>query len=227
MNVVVVYVYPGNDARNYESYVMRFLESYHSYPAGHPHQSVVVIPKHLHRTETLCLFSVMENLILLEHDNSGWDIGAFQLAAQTFPQADLMLFFGTTTWIKGFGWLRRVVESFEKHGDALYGAMGNRGNTRIGVYPHIRTTGFWVRPEHMNQYPVRILRPEQRYPFEHGKDSFTQFMFQSGKRAFVVSWTSEYEMENWDSIPNGYHRGDQTNMLFGDRHSDPPFHPVP
>jgi len=45
------------------------------------------------------------------------DIGGYQLAARMIP-ADLMVFLGGTTYIKGQKWLERIVEAYEKHGRA-------------------------------------------------------------------------------------------------------------
>ena len=162
----------------------------------------------------------------LVHDDSGMDIGAYQIAAQS-ASCDLMLFFGGSTYIRGNNWARRVMESYEKHGNALYGVMGHTGDDRFNVFPHIRTTGFWCPPSLMNTYPLRIRMSEQRYPFEHGHNCLTQWVRRQGLKALVVTWDHEYEQDMWGAIPGGYHNGTQFGMLFGDRLSEPPFHPTP
>lgn len=160
----------------------------------------------------------------IQHDNTGWDIGAFQKAARSVP-CDLMVFLGSSAYIRVEGWLKRMVEAYQLHGNAQYGATGNRGNGP--VHPHIRTTGFWMEPDLMNAYPVRVVRPEQRYPFEHGSGCFTDWVTSLGLESWVVSTTGEYLWPDWDLFPNGYHRGDQSTMLVGDRLTAPPFYHVP
>jgi len=225
MKIAVVYVCPG-DVR-YDNYICRFLQSYSGYPTEVEHECIVMLNGINTSTDLLCMFSCLKNVRLIEHDNSGWDIGAFQHAAKEVP-CDMMVFFGTTSWIKGPRWLDRMADVFVRRGDNLYGCMGNRGAPIVGVYPHIRTTGFWVNPQLMNEYPLRVSRPDQRYPFEHGQNCFTHWVTQVKNRdAFVVTWTGEYLWKDWDNIPNGFHRGNQSALLIGDRVSDPPYHPIP
>jgi hypothetical protein len=137
------------------------------------------------------------------------------------------VFFGASAYLKRAGWLNRMVEAREHHGEGLYGCMGNRGHIAVGVHPHIRTTGFWISSALFNSYPHAITRPEQRYGFEHGPDSLTSWTYRQGKRVMVVGWSGCYEQGRWDSIPNGFHRGNQSDLLSGDRNSEPPYHPVP
>ncbi len=222
MNVSIVYVYPASGA--YDNYAERFVFSYYNNVPNIDHRSIVMINGGSPNSYLAAFFGCMKNLELIPHDNSGYDIGAFQKAAMAVP-SDLMVFFGTTAWIKGKGWLERMVASFEKHGDHLFGSMGNQGG--LGVHPHIRTTGFWMRPGLFNTYPHKVTNPQQRYPFEHGSNCLTQYVWSIGRKAFVVTWNAEYEFPTWDSIRNGYHRGDQSACLVGDRVSDPPYHPIP
>lgn len=224
MKVCIVYIYPSTFNGASDDYVARFLGSYVRNPSQIEHRSIVVLNGGKQDSQLACMFSPLKNLTFFEHDDSGWDIGAFQHVAREVD-CDMMVFLGTSAWIKGPGWLDRMANAFEKHGDHLYGVMGNQGF--YPVHPHIRTTGFWMRPGLLNEYPVRVVDQSQRYPFEHGQECLTRFVWNKGKKAIVVTWSGEYEYPNWDSIPNGYHQGNQTALLIGDRISDPPFHPIP
>jgi hypothetical protein len=117
--------------------------------------------------------------------------------------------------------------AFQKHGNALYGSMGNAGDASVKVFPHIRTTGFWLSPTLFNAYPTVINKPEQRYPFEHGPNCLTEWVKSQGLKALIATWSGEYETGQWDSIPNGFHRGDQSALLTGDRVTDPPYYQNP
>lgn len=225
-SVKVVYCYPIIGDAQYLDLALRFLKTYHEYPAGFPHESLVVCNGGEPNDEVEFMFGAMENVRLMHHDNSGRDIGAFQHAARDNP-CDLMLFFGATAYIRGAGWLARVVESWMKRGDTLYGVMGNRGVISHGVHPHIRTTGMWISPALFNQYPYKVTDPSHRYPFEHGPECLTGWITRRGKIPYVVSWSGEWNWNYWDSFPRGWHRGDQGDMIFGDRMSCPPYHPCP
>jgi len=226
VKVAIVYIYPSALNGATDDYVGRFLSSYVRNPTKVYHDSIVVLNGGKQSSELLCMFSCLKNCRFFEHDDSGWDIGAFQAVAAANAQYDVMVFLGTSAWIKGPSWLDRIVETFSHHGDHLYGVMGNQGNGN-GVHPHIRTTGFWMRPGLLNEYPVRVNTPGQRYPFEHGQQCLTQFVWSRRKKAYVITWNGAYEYPNWDSIPNGFHRGNQSALIIGDRVSDPPYYAIP
>lgn len=223
MKIGIVYVYPAFMGSRYEEYAMRFLKSYHDNPPGIEHDSIVALNGVKQTSELCCMFSGLMNCSFLEHDNSGYDIGAFQHAARKFP-CDMMVFFGASTYFVNPGWLIRMATSFQRHGDTLYGAMGNRGVQNLGVWPHIRTTAFWMRPDLLNNYPQIVTRPEQRHPFEHGQNCLTSWVRGQGKIVWVVTWTNELTMANWDDDPNGFHRGNQMALLAGDHMCEPPYY---
>lgn len=225
MKIAMVYIYADSGDSKFDAYTMRFLDSYHSNPPGLDHESVVVINGARRTSEIDCLFSSLPNYSPLEHDNSGYDIGGFQFAARTIP-CDLMVFFGASTYLSRPGWLIRMVNAFNRHGNAQYGAMGNRGNLAVGVWPHIRTTAFWMHPKLMNSYPDRVTLPNQRHPFEHGKNCFTEWVTKLGLKSWVITWANELLWEKWDSDREGYSQGKQLNLLAGDRMSEPPYFPT-
>lgn len=220
MKVTIVYIFAATSPR-YDDYASRFLYSYIKNPTDTDHDSIVVVNGAKPTTEIQCRFGALKNLSLFYHDNSGWDIGAFQNVARNV-QSDLMVFFGSTSYIKGYGWLDRMVQAYNRHGNHLYGSMGNQGGGP--VHAHIRTVGFWMNPKLFNEYPVKVNRLDQRYPFEHGPNNLTKWIWKQKRRAFVATWVKEYEYPNWDKIPNGFHRGNQSALLTGDRLADPPFY---
>lgn len=224
MKVIVTYVFPNTGA--YDKFAQRFVADYQRFPPGEVDHAVVVVVNG-GSIDKKCedIFRPIQNCIFLPHDNSGFDIGAYQLASRTLGNlCDLMVFFGASTYLKGPNWLMRMAVSFQKHGPALFGVMGNQGDARVNVKPHIRTTGFWMPPSLFNKYPVTVAKPEQRFPFEHGENCLTSWVYAQGLKVFVVTWKGEYEWPNWDSIENGFHRGDQSALLAGDRISREPYY---
>ena len=227
MNVICVYVFPTVAGPHFENAV-RFITSYNMNPAGAEHRLVIVSNGGPPTLDMRSLISTLprEPEVFI-HDNSGYDIGAFQAAARSYP-CDMMVFFGTTAYLRGPGWLKRMVEAFERRGQAgLYGSTANQGNEAAHVFPHIRTTGFWLSPAIMNMYPLRVTDPSHRYPAEHGQNSITQWCRAQGYRAWMVTWDAEYEWPNWDSIPGGFHRDKQEGLIVGDRLTCAPYYPYP
>jgi hypothetical protein len=230
MRIAIVYVYapnstatPGGHAS--EFYSERFIESYHENPPGAEHDTVIVLNGTHATSEIACLFSSFPNCYFLEHDNSGYDIGAFQFAARTFP-CDLMVFFGASTFYQREGWLVRMAEVYQKHGTAQYGSMGSGAEPAYNVWPHIRTTAFWVPPHLMNEYPNRVIAATDRHPFEHGKNCFTEWLRKNGLASWEVTWNRELLVDAWGSDPNGFHRGNQSSLLAGDRMCEAPYYSV-
>ena len=228
MKVAIVYVYPNlGDA--YAAAARKFVASYVKFkPKDVEHLFFVVVNGGDFENISTALFKPLDP-IYLRHDNSGFDIGAFQLAARCVDSdtCDLMVFCGSSTYIKHPRWLNRVVESFYIHGDTLYGAMGNRGVPANRIEPHIRTTGFWMTPGLFNKYPYAITESIQRYEFEHGSRGLTSWIIRDqGKTPWLVCGTGEFNQPLWDSVPNAYHNGDQSNLLFGDRLTMPPYYHV-
>jgi hypothetical protein len=224
MKICVVYVYPKmTHAPAYDN-AFRFLDSYHKHPSGIDHELIVVCQSFSPDEETKLLFGNIPGVSFFEHDNSGWDIGAYQHVARDV-KCDMMAFFGSSAYVRGNGWLSRMAEAFSINPTCIYGSMQHYGALSIGVYPHIRTSGFWLNPNLLLQYPVLIHSPEQRYGFEHGPNSFTGFCY---KRvgALVATWHGLFGPDQWNNIIEGYHNGDQKEMITGDKNSMPPFYPV-
>lgn len=224
MTATVIYVFAGAAGQSYYDYALRFLESYHANPPRMAHETIVVLNGSKLNAEAECLFSSLPGLRFLEHDNSGFDIGGFQHAARECA-SDLAVFFGASTYFNGEGWLARMATAMQKHGNTQYGAMGNRGDPRVAVWPHIRTTAFWMAPALFNSYPLTITRPDQRHPFEHGPACFTQHVKKRGLESWVITWGRDLIWRDWDSDPNGYQRGNQSGLLAGDRMTEAPYYP--
>lgn len=225
MNPAIVYIYPAEDGPKHTELALRFIETYNACPPGASHETVVVLNGAKRTTEIECLFGSLPKVKFLEHDDSGWDIGGYQAAARQYP-ADLMAFFGGSTYFPRPGWLRRMIDAYEKHGEALYGTMANRGDLRYKVYPHIRTTAFWLSSKLFNAYPWKVERSDQRYPFEHGKDCLTGWITNQGLKAWLVTWGGCYAWEQWDIGQRGFYswniqddpfRKNRRMLLVGDR----------
>ena len=219
--VVVVYVYPIFGGIH-DQMAERFISSYIQFPAASPHELYVVSNGGPPTPKMQDTINRVRHKVLI-HDDSGWDIGAYQKAAREIP-CDLMVFMGGNSYLRGIGWLERMVEAYCKHGAAIYGATGNQGDARVRVSPHVRTTGFWCDPKLLNDYPHPTNNDRgSRYQFEHGPNSFTVWAEAKGLKSWIVTWNGEYLRPYWDTIPNGFHRGDQSAIMVGDRLTGPEY----
>jgi len=220
----IVYIYPSTAGPQHTALALRFIETYNVYPPGIDHRTIVVLNGGKPTTEIKLMFASVRNVTLLEHDDSGWDIGGYQLASLRFP-AEMMVFFGGSTHFLRQGWLLRMASVFNQYGPGLYGATANRGDPGVRVEPHIRTTAFWVPSKFMNEYPMRVIRNDQRYPFEHGKGCFTSWIIKKGLKPWLVTWRGVYAWADWDVGQDGFygvHRINRicpnvANLLVGDR----------
>jgi len=227
--IVLVYCYPMNGHGGFSTKALEFSQSYERNPPGMEHDTVVVCNGASATQPSKDLFNALPNVTFLDHDNSGWDIGAFQLAARTVP-ADLMVFFSAHTYFRRPGWLKRMWETYQQLGDTLYGSTGNQGDLRFNVHPHIRTTGFWCSPTLFNAYPYRITQGGgggQRYEAEHGVTCLTNWVKQQGRTPWIVGWTDIKSVDECNSIVGGYHNGLQENLLIGDRLTSGAYYPHP
>jgi hypothetical protein len=223
MNIACCYVYPQDGAGPYRELAAEFVAGRNHFQPGVKHRTVIMCNGSEPSDESKYMFSAIPDCEMVVHDNSGYDIGAYQQFARMNHDADLLVFFGASTYFRGHGWMKRMRDSLIKHGDLLFGAMGHCGGN---VNAHIRTTGFWCHPGLMNSYPHKVTSPDQRYPFEHGQQSITDWSIRRGTRPMVVTFVGEYDLGHWSDIPGGYHNGSQEYMIVGDRMSRPPYYPV-
>ncbi len=224
MKIVCVYIYPK--ASGFADLAERFVYSYCNNPPLKDHQMIVVSNGGTPDARAVDQFSRIGGTMFLKHDNSGQDIGAFQMAASKIP-CDLMVFFGASSYFRRPGWLRRMVSAYNCYGEGLYGSTGNQGDTRFNVWPHIRTTGFWCNPKLLNEHPFRVKDNSERYAWEHGENCITSFALSKKLPAYIVGWNDIQPLYRCDSMRGTFHRDNQENVIVGDRLTAPPFYHCP
>ncbi len=213
LSVAVVYVYPSIGDPEHDKDARRFVSSYVEFPPLHDHRLYVVFNGRSPSAEQRRLFDGLD-VSFHQHDDSGWDIGAFQSAARKV-RADVIVCLGGNTYFKKVGWLRRMVQAVRAHGDGLYGASASYERD-----PHIRTTAFWCHPMLIRAYPKRVRTFEDRYSFEAGPMSLTRLAERIGLGCWLVTWDGEYPKRLWRTPANIFRRGDQSNSLAHDRYFD-------
>lgn len=207
MKNALVYVLPVVKPRIYEPMARRFTEQYMANPPGETdHELFVVINGGTSVSQHQR--SLFEPLVpeFIYHDNSGLDIGAYQMAAQSI-KCDTILCMGTPTRPCKAGWLDWIVKGVEEHGPGLYGTWAFHVPA-----PHVRTTLFWTQPEILNSYP-HAVETNQRYEFEFGKNSITQHCMKMKLPVLQVTAYGVFEQAQWHFV-------EPDENIFHDQHVD-------
>ena len=128
---------------------------------------------------------------------------------------DAILCLGESIHFHRAGWLRRLVEAWEHWGPGMYGPFGSN-NSRS----HLQTSAFMVSPAMLRSYPVRPLNRPQRFEFEHGERALWRRLARQGLPVRCVTFDGEWEPRMWRMPRNCLWRGDQSNVLMWNNHSD-------
>lgn len=153
-----------------------------------------------------------------EYLAAGSDLGAEQDVMKRM-NADFIVSLATPVSFWREGWLRRLAEAREKHGDGLYGPFASNE-----VYPHIRTSCWAVDRSTFGTYPHLIDTREKCYWAEHKDRSlqlwqFTFWYASLGKPTMMVTWDGEYSPPDWRTPRNIMYDGDQSNCLMHDKYT--------
>lgn len=216
MNVSLVYVFPtvGQYAHFGYEYAKRFVKAFNDFPPDFNHTLFVISNGSKVNNEQRQIFGSVP-CVFLEGDNRGWDIGAYLDLSESLDPRSMMVCFGSSSYFRRRGWLNRMVEAFQQYGPQLYGSLAS-----YDFRPHIRTIGFWCEPELLQTYPHEVVHESQRYAFEHGEYSLTEWALSRGKRTLLVTWDGVWDKDYWMNAPNSYRKGDQSNCLVFDNRTD-------
>ena len=196
MNIVVVYVYPQLKLRLYYPLAKRFAESWQRFPPHTDHQLYVV----LNGGDASLIDRAPFNDIscqMVVHSNLGWDVGAYQMIAQSV-ECDLLICLGAPAHFHKPNWMEKMVEAYLINGPGLYGCWAY-----LTPNWHVRTTIFWVHPQLLNSYPFTVTNSRaSRYEFEHGNKSFTRHVMKSGFGCYMVTQTACFPFDQWrNNVP--------------------------
>lgn len=207
MKIAVAYVFPQVSQSVYEPMAKRFSAQYCRFPPGVIDHELYVIcnggGRITPRQEALFAPLVPK---FIYHDNTGRDIGAYQMAARTIP-CDLLVCIGAPARPRYACWLDIMVRAVEDNGPGLFGCWGFHAPA-----VHLRTTVFWITPQVFNAYPIQVGN-DQRYHFEHSHESITMWTIKKGFPCLQVTARGAFSVENW-------HHVEQADSLFADQHCD-------
>jgi len=217
MKIELLYIYlvrpsevPGRD---FSVIHQRFIDSYRKFMPGVPHQLRVVLYNGEKTPEIESKFDGL-NAVYSFYNGDGLDMGAYQAVTRVLD-ADFAICCNTQAHFHRSGWMERLVEAFVQYGEGLYGPMGSYEDT-----PHLRGPCMAFPPKLMRQYPHLISNRETAHRFESREWNFTQWVRSIGKPALMVTWDEVLEQSDWRKPDNIFRRGDQSNCLVWDRHTE-------
>jgi hypothetical protein len=217
------YIYVSQDKPNdgtipgsyYKWFTERFRKTYVEFKPDIPHKLIVISGG---ATPDNYIHGLFDG-IASEYKTSlypGWDIGAYQEFGKQ-SKANMVICCGSTTYFWKKGWMERFVDVYNKYGPGLYGPMASYQNN-----PHLRGNFFSFHPVMMKYYPNLIDNREKTFLFESGnlKWNFCRWAISESLPVKMVTWESEYDMPDWRKPDNIFRRGDQSNCMVWDRHTD-------
>lgn len=220
MNLVCYLVAPGDI---YAERAELFMESYAQYPAGAPHDLVIIQKDGSQPIHTNGWCEQAEHLSFVHHPNEGYDIGSFQRICATEPGYDLVLWLGSWARILATDWLRKMVKPFKSR---RMGMTATTGSFEAGVSlqrpnAHLRTGAFVMRPQVLLSLGFHTCYTRMdTYEFEHGIHSLYRRIQRCGLDGVVVDkHGAMYSEDSWEDSYT-YRRGEQHNLLIADHQTE-------
>ena len=215
MRICIAYICVTNGKRT-EDHAAKFLATYHAYPPGFEHDTLIICNGGPLPIEQAIMFTSLNARLWPRPSDDGWDISAYVDAARGPCEAyDMMLCLGESNYFHREGWLARLAEAWSKWGPGMYGPYA----TNV-VRAHLQTTAFACPPFLLRNYPALVNSRKARYEFEHGEQSLWRRAAARGMPVKLVTWDGEWEPRAWRTPENILWRGDQSNCLMFSNHTD-------
>lgn len=213
MKTVLLYLHVASHPGEFMDYSRRFMDTYRRFPGGADHELHIGNCNGPLTPEAVSIFSP-EARSFHHYRGGGFDIGA-ELSIAQIIHCDFLVCACATTYFKRAGWMARMCDARKEIGDGMFGALSS-----YQVCPHLRTNFYGINPERLRQYPYAINSKEDSYRFEHREWNIVSWMASIGFGSWLVTWDGIWEMARWRTPPNLFRKGDQSNCLAYDRHTD-------
>ncbi len=223
-NVLVVYTHPTNDF-SWFRHAMVFRDSYLAHAAGVPHTLLIAYKEREGAPDLFSAISARTAILGAVFPPQGFDIGTLQMVcAQMADAVDIVVLLGAYSRILARDWLRKFVDAMR---DSHVGIAGATGSYEQGVAPnrynpHVRTTGFAVRPSDLRRLgllePMAVTK-EDCHLFEHGPRSLYGRLVEDGRVGVVVGGDGTYDERCWEESRT-FRAANQENLLIADNRSD-------
>ena len=215
MKVCIVYIAVTNGVGTAD-FSSRFVASFHEHPPGVDADFVVCCNGGPLSTEKYLIFSSLNPTFFNRPNDPGFDISAYQDAALgPCSNYDAVLWLGESNYFHRKGWLKRLIEEWDRYGPGMYGPYAS--NTVRG---HMNTSAFFCSPGLVRSYPIRAHNRQSRMDFEHGENALWRMASNAGMPTMMVTWDGAWKPREWRTPKNIIWRGDQSNCLMWCNHCD-------
>jgi len=192
----------------YDAGMKRFLDSYCMYEPPEKHELVII------GCGGLCSEALGLPYSSIAYYGKGWDCGAFQHAANALD-CDLLVCCNSWVHFWRSDWLRPMIKAREVHGPGLYGFSAS-----YELGPHLRTPCFGFAPEVVRSYPVAVRDRTACNGFEAGPLCLTKHAERNHYPTLLITPRGALPQLEWRKPVNGFRRGDQSDVLVWDRHTE-------
>lgn len=214
MKTAVVYTAVTNGNLT-SDFIARFVASWQLFPPGAPCDLWVACNGGPLESYQQLMFAPMNAMMFPRVNDGGRDLTGYQDAARG-PCSDYeaVLFLGESIYFHRKGWLKRLVDAWQRWGDGFYGPFASN-NTR----PHLQTSAFFCSPATLLSYPIRPLTRPARFEFEHGETALWRRVAVQGNPVRCVTFDGEWPPQIWRLPQNILWRGNQSNLLMMNNHA--------
>lgn len=225
MTTAIIYPLPFDNWNEFRPYWLRFIASYNKYPPIDANCGLILVRNNRYSSNTYVAVNGFGTTHLphrfIDYYGDGCDIGSAQFAAHAV-NADFLICLTSRCYFHRAGWLQAYLKAREQHGPGLYGASASYEGSDIMVHPnpHICTRGYGIDAQLMRSVPIHVRDRKDGMAFEAGKFNLTRWVHQEGGQTRLVTWVDSYHKPDWRWPDNIFRRGDQSNMLVHDKHSD-------
>lgn len=203
----------------------RFSVTYRLFPPGCKHEFVVVFLRGTITDEALKIWRCVP--CRFEHyqpkETDGWSSQAMREQMES-ADCDFSVHCVSRAYFHRPGWLKKMVDARKTFGDGIYGTMASDAGCPLGTHPapnpHLRGSILAVDPKTFLQYPYRVRNRTDEYRIECGEWNLGNWYEATGRVAIMVTFEGGWKRKDWFNRPNTFCKGDQSNLLNWDRHTD-------
>lgn len=216
MKVDLVYPVPVDNLPTFQQDIDRFFKTLRQFDPGTDYRLVIVDTHWSKETPFAPIGEEAVELLSewLTYTGHGCDLGSHQFVAHA-TDSDLMVCCSTRVYFHREGWLKRFVDAWNEKKTTLLGAMACFERA-----PHIRTCFYGIEPATFRKFPHLIQSRDHTFLVETGDWNITRWVKQNGGEARMATWDGLWDMDDWRKPANIYRRGDQSNCLVWDRHTE-------
>lgn len=196
--------------KNYDESTRRFLRTYKEFKPRTPHELIVVNCGSSEHDGMLDEIATRYET----YSGGGYDCGTYQNVASKLD-CDLIVALNTHVYFWRHFWLEPIAIYASMFGKGIYGFTAS-----YQCNPHLRTPAIAFHRSVMLDYPEIIDNREKAAAFEAGENNFSLWAIIKGYQAVLVTSENAHQWDHWRKPKNIFRRGNQSNCLVWDRHTE-------